>query len=101
MNSRKKRATISTIQDSDGAIYTGPEHIEDILLPKHFSTNRYQAPAQSDLLHIPIIGKLNEEDASHIYKPIEISKIELSMKSYSPCKPPGLDGFNAHYFKVC
>lgn len=58
-------------------------------------------PQHPDLSHVTPHGYVAEDDALNFMKLVTQSEIENVIKDANPNKAPGLDGFNAHSFKVC
>ena len=69
-------------------------HLKNILNPP-------LDPLESTLTHIDTFGRLLDEDDENLMKFLTIEEIEYAIKIASPNKGPGLDGFNAHFFKEC
>ena len=55
----------------------------------------------TDLSHINSTGRISNEDAILLLKPISIAEIEKAVRYANPHKAPRPDGFNAYVFKVC
>ena len=68
-------------------------HFQNILGPEMHC----QSP---DLSKILLHGVLTNEEALSLMTPVTISEIEDVIKAANSNKAPGLDGFNAHFFKV-
>lgn len=58
-------------------------------------------PIEQDLSLPNPFGRLNDENVAKLLEPISIEEIEYALKIANPNKAPGLDGFNAHFFKIC
>ena len=76
-----------------------------MLLPLSLIFKKILAPTIDglvpDLAHVTPHGYVNEEDTTGLLKPVTRSEIEEAIRNANPNKAPGLDGFNAHFFKVC
>lgn len=102
-NAWKRKASIHSIEDADGTCYNQVDHIENSFV-NHFKDTLAPDLAyaeQVDLSHIKTFGTVTDSEAAEPCKPVHKAEIEAAIKIANPHESPGLDGFNAHFYKVC
>lgn len=73
------------------------DHFKSILAPKDLEKEHLAV----DLSHANVQAKLDNSDGSILGRVFDIKEIVDAIKSSSPNKSPGPDGFNSHFLKGC
>lgn len=108
LRQKQRRNTIYMLRNEAGSWFIQPREIED-LVHQHFKTlltSSVSDPSCSidpiDLvlreLHLPSI---TDRDRSSLLCPFSSEEIKDSFFSLADNKSPGLDGYNAEFFKYC
>lgn len=108
---QKKQANfIHMLQDDNGLWVSQPNDLE-LLIQRHFNTlltsnggDGVSLPAQSEAidlvlreLHLPAISSV---DSAKLMQPLTTDEVKSAMFSLADGKSPGLDGYNAEFFKT-
>jgi hypothetical protein len=100
---KKEKTQISKIRNAKGEITPNTMEVEDIIRDyfENLYSNKFENLEATDrFLDTYDHPKLNQEDISHLNRPITQNEIEAAIKSLSKKKSPGTDGFSAEFFQT-
>ncbi|XP_058753184.1 uncharacterized protein LOC131626385 [Vicia villosa] len=102
VNQKNKQKSLLGLEDQNGKLLTGFQDLEEEILK--FYTNLV-GTASNNLDHVDIMAlrnetQLREDQRVELEQPITVNEITNALKSIGDSKAPGIDGYNAKFYKA-